>query len=424
MHRHLTTVFLAFIATGLVFASPAFAGDEALREQIQELEKKIDALSGQQSTQLEQTIESYLDQSSAWKSADSHENMKNITITAALTVNFFGTLDMDPNNRHTMSGDVDMGFHFQVTDNVSLNVLAVAAAGGGSASTVETVTNWSGASDGIGTNGNASTTGTGRAVNVDEAAVTVNIPNSNASVEFGALDPRRRFLQNNFADDENTQFINNLFDDSASVLWQTGASGAGVLGLHFWFSFGGDNSDQFTISVGWFNPSGTFFNNGSLFLQFAANIPAGERGMNIRVMVNLDDVNKDSSGDMTIAWGISWDMEVSDTIGVFVRIAGNDDDGARGNPVEFDAEFGAQMNMGDNGNVIGLAIALVQNNETVTGVLPEDLEITVEVYFRINLEGGKLQITPFVMFINEPGGGASVLNDTLFIIGFRVHVPF
>jgi hypothetical protein len=425
MHRPLTTVFLAFIATGLVFASPAFAGDEALREQIQELEKKIDALSGQQSTQLEQTIESYLDKSSAWKSAEGDGGMKNITITAALTVNFFGSVDETPTSTHTMSGDVDLGFNFQVTDNVTLNILAVAAAGGGSASTVESVGNWSGATDGIGTNGNVSTTGTGRALNVDEASVTVNVPNSNFSIEFGAIDPRRRVLQNEYADDENTQFINNLFDDVASVLWQTGASGAGVLGLHMWASFGGDNNDQFTVSLGWYNPAGAFFTQGSLFVQVSAHIAAGEgKGMNIRVMLNWDDVNKDSGGDATIAWGLSWDMELSDMLGVFVRIAGNDDDGARGNPVEFDASFGAQMVMGDDGNVIGLAIGLVQNNETVTGILPEHLEITVEVYYRINLQGGKLQVTPFVMFISNPGSGADPTNDTLLLLGFRVHVPF
>lgn len=422
MHRHLTTVFLAFIAIGLVFASPALAGDQDLRQQIQELEKRIDALSDQQSNQLEQTIESYLDNSSAWKSADGADS-KNITITAALTVNFFGTLDMDPNNRHTMSGDLDIGFHFQVTDNVAINVMTVAAAGGGSASTVETVANFSGASDGIGTNGNASTTGTGRALNIDEAAVTVNVPNSNFTVEFGAMDPRRRFLQNAYADNENTQFINNLFDDVSSVLWQTGSTGAGVLGVHFWANFG--DNDDYTVAVGWFNSAGAFFTKGSLFIQFSAHIASGAGdGMNIRVMVNLDHVNNDAGGDATVAWGISWDMEVNDQIGVFVRIAGNDDDAARGNPVEFEAEFGVQIAMGDEGNALGIAIALVKANETLLGIVPEDLELTLEIYYRMNLEGGKLQITPFMMFISDPGGGFDAANDTLFIIGFRVHVPF
>ena len=420
MHRHLNTVFLAFIAIGLVFASPAFAGDQDLRQQIQELEKRIDVLSDQQSTQLEQTIESYLDKSSAWKSADGADQ-KNITISAALTVNFFGTLDMDPNNRHTMSGDVDIGFHFQVTDNVSINVLTVAAAGGGTASTVNSFAGtYAGASDGIGTNGNASTTGTGRALNVDEAAVTVNRPDNNMTIEFGALDPRRRVLQNKYADNENTQFLNNLFDDVSSVLWQTSAAGGGVLGLHISFAFG--DNDDYSVSVGWYNGAGAFFSKGSLFIQFTAHI-AGDKDMNIRVMVNLDHVNNDAGGDATVAWGISWDMAVNDEIGVFVRIAGNDDDAARGNPVEFEASFGGQMAQGDEGNVVGIAIALVQANETLLGVLPEDLEITLEVYYLMNLEGGKLQITPFFMYVQDPAGGGAV-NDSLFILGFRVHVPF
>jgi hypothetical protein len=412
-------LFAAFIALGLVFAGPVLAGDQSVEEHIRKLEEKVEALSSQQSAQLDQAVESYLDSSSAWNAADG--DMQGITITAALTGSIMGTLDQDPSNRHAVSGDVDLGFHFQVTENLGLHITATAAAGGGSASTANTTPTFSGATDGIGTNGNVSTTGTGRAINIYEAYITHTT--GAISWEIGALDPRVRFLQNAFADDENTQFTNNLFDDSPSVLWQTGASGAGVLGVHLWTSFGGDNKEMFTVSAAWFNPSGTFFNNGSLFLQFSMHMDMDGRGLNIRLMANLDNINNDSSGDATIAWGLSADMAVSDKIGVFLRIAGNDDDFARGNPVEFDASFGGQMAVGDEGNVVGLAIGLVSANDSVGGPYPEDLEITVEVYFKIMLEGGKMQVTPFVMYINEPGGGGSI-NDTLFILGVRLHVPF
>ena len=112
---------------------------------------------------------------------------------------------------------------------------------------------------------------------------------------------------------------------------------------------------------------------------------------------------------------------VLNEIGVFARIAGNDDDAARGNPVETEFSFGGQMLHGDH--VIGIAIALVSLNTNLAVVPAEDLEITLEVYYLVNLEGGKLQITPFFMYVQDPVGGGAV-NDSLFILGVRVHVPF
>ena len=61
MHRHTFTVFLAFLAAAFLIAPLAVADEEALREKVRQLEDKVEALSGQQSTQLEETIEQYLD---------------------------------------------------------------------------------------------------------------------------------------------------------------------------------------------------------------------------------------------------------------------------------------------------------------------------------------------------------------------------
>jgi hypothetical protein len=349
--------------------------------------------------------------------------MNNVTITAAFTANASGTMDVNPNDRFVVSGDVDLGFHFNVTENLALHITATVAAGGSSSSTPNLATTYSGATDGIGTNGNVSTTGTGRALNVYEAYIAHTA--GTVHYEVGALDPRVRFLQTAFADDENTQFVNNLFDDSPSVLWQTGSSGAGVLGIHGWVAFGGENKDMVTLSVGWFGAAGTsFLNRASLFVQVAMHFEAGNAGgLNVRLMINYDDVNRDATGDPTLAWGLSADWEMSDTVGFFLRIAGNDDDATRGNPVEMDYSLGAQIKMGDQGNVLGVAIGMAQANALVVGTVAND-ELTLEVYFRFNLEDGKLQITPFVMYIADPAGGLDPLNDTLIIVGIRLHVPF
>jgi carbohydrate-selective porin OprB len=57
--------------------------------------------------------------------------------------------------------------------------------------------------------------------------------------------------------------------------------------------------------------------------------------------------------------------------------------------------------------------------------LPEDTEFSLEVYYRYMAEDGKLQITPHLIFVSEPGGGQLVFgDDALFILGLRIHVPF
>lgn len=421
MHRHFTTVLLAFIAIGLVFASPVTAGEEdALREQVRKLEQKVEALSGQQSTQLEQTIESYLDESAAWKAAEAGDGMQNITITAAFTANLQATLDQNPSNRSIVSGDIDLGFHFQVTENLELHITGVAASGGGSASVVNLNPTLSGLVDGVGTNGNNSVTGFGRSFNIYEAYIVHGIKagNSTLYVEMGAIDPRTRYLQNAFADNENTQFMNNLFDDSPSILWQTTAAGGGILGLNLWISFGQD--DMHTFSTGYYNPAGQWWNKGQWFFQYALKMKVAGREMNARVMVMIDGNNPDASGSEPVEWGVSWDWWATEKIGVFVRIAGNTKDV---NPVELDWSLGGEFHIVNNrpNDYFGAAIGQSVVNTTVMGAAAKD-ELVLELYYLFGLEEGKLQVTPYLQWVTDPGGVSTA--DDLWILGLRIHVPF
>ena len=430
MHRHLSFVLLAFLAIGLVIASPANAGDDTdtLRRKVQELENKVDALSDLQSPELEQTIEDYLESSAAWKAADAGDGMNNVTITAAFTANQQSTLDQTV-DRTIVTGDVDLGFHFKVTENLQLHITATVAtgdrSGGAGPGTVNTRFTLSGANDGVGTNGNVSTTGFGRAINVYEAYIVHTIKlgsgNSSFSWEVGAMDPRLRFLQNAFADNENTQFMNNLFDDPSSWLWQTGVSGVGILGVHMWFTLGEDG--MHTINFGYFKPAGNFWNSGWVAIQYTLKLKVAGREMNTRIGVNIDDVNKDSGGDLTIAWGVSWDWWATEQIGVFVRINGNDDDSVRGNVVELDWSLGGEFHIiGSRPNdYFGAAIGQNIVNTKVVGPGAKD-ELVLELYYLFGLEDGKLQITPYVQFISNPGGVSS--GKDLWILGLRIHVPF
>ena len=423
MHRHFKTWLLAFIAAGALVATPAMADeDAALRERVKELEGKIQAFEQKKAAQIEDSIDEYLESSSAWKSADADDGMNNVTITAAFTANQQSSLNQTV-DQTIVSGDVDLGFHFNVTENLQLHITAVAASGGSASSTLAPVT-LSGVTDGVGVNGNNSITGNGRAINVYEAYIVHTIKfgsgNSSFSWEIGAMDSRLRFLQNAFADNENTQFMNNLFDDPSSWLWQTNTTGIGVLGIHMWFTFGKDG--MHTINAGYFNPAGAYWNNGWFALQYTLKLMVAGREMNTRVAVNLDDNNKDIGGDFTIAWGVSWDWWATEKIGVFVRINGNDTDVIRGNVVKLDWSLGGEFHIINSrpNDYFGVAIGQnVVNNAVRTG---NKDELVFELYYLFGLEDGKLQVTPYIQWIDNPNGIGSFKD--LWVLGLRVHVPF
>ncbi len=140
------------------------------------------------------------------------------------------------------------------------------------------------------------------------------------------------------------------------------------------------------------------------------------------IMGTIDEYFVDSLRDGSAGGGVSWDWWVTDAIGLFVRIATN---GGDVNPVELDASIGAQFNglVGSRpDDKIGAAIGFISSNDLVI-TLPQDTEVTIEVYYDFSLEGGKMHVTPHLMFVSDPGGGLAV-SDQLWILGLRIHVPF
>ena len=75
---------------------------------------------------------------------------------------------------------------------------------------------------------------------------------------------------------------------------------------------------------------------------------------------------------------------------------------------------------------IGVAIGMLTANKDVVLTASEDAEMVFEAYYKYVTEGGKMQITPHIQYIGDPGAGASFAVDdsSLFIIGLRIHIPF
>lgn len=429
MGRLLLAGGLAFLALGLV--APAARADEDVEGLKREVDKLRQEVQVMRTSMLQEEIDSYLSDNESWQGAQGGGALQGITIHARFTSVLQGTLGSDPEDVLTADGDVDLDFHFQVTDNLSI-FLNMTANNGGSGSFptaygfqgVATGATFAGATDGIGVNGTVPTNP--GAVAVNEAGIQSSLMLGDTKIhwELGEIDPRYRFNQNRFADDENTQFIHNSFDDTAAHQWLTGSSGATSIGWHFWINFG--DNDQFTLNFGWFNAPGAFFDNGQFMIQFSWKGEISGREMNLRVFAFIDEINTDASGDGDVGGGVSWDWMATETIGVFFRIAANGEDI---NPVELDASLGAAFHgllESRPDDVLGVAIGFISANDTVVTV-SEDTEVTLEIYWKfVGREDGKLQITPHLIYVADPGGGTpgTFADDQLFILGLRVHVPF
>jgi hypothetical protein len=441
MHRRIVAASIA----ALVQLAAAGEGD-SLREEVDRLGRQVEALSAAQHVRLDREIESYLDDQSAGQAAQGEKGLDGVTITGRLTAISQSTVGLDPANRSIIAGDFDLDFRFRVTEDLDAFVYLT-----GSATqfwTNDTIARdadydadvapnfpyqfpingqvtLGGRFDGIGIDG---TVPIRRGlIAVREAGVAWEAPvgPNTLTTEIGALDPRVRFGQTAFADDENTQFIHNNFDDSPAFSWLTDATGRVVWGLHQWISFG-DNR-QYTLNWGYFNTPGRWWDRGQFLAQFSWKGEVVEREMNLRILMLYDRFFPTLLGttdDDDFQWSVTWDWLVSDSVGLFARLSSNSRDV---NPVELDFSLGLQVSgIGTSrpDDVAAFAFGYLKANKSVLVGVPEETEWSFELYYKLMLEGGKLQVTPHLLFVIDPGGGINWVDDTLVILGLRVFVPF
>jgi porin len=171
------------------------------------------------------------------------------------------------------------------------------------------------------------------------------------------------------------------------------------------------------------------FDNGQFMVQFTWSGEVNGRAMHLRVFGFLDSISEAPAGEDVAGGGVSWDWWVAEKVGLFVRIAAN---GSDSNPSEFDASVGVALHglIGSRpDDTIGVAVGFISLQAVTVGPLSgynpiEDTEFTLELYYRFMAEEGKLQISPFLQVITDPGGGVTFTDDTLFLLGVRMHVPF
>jgi hypothetical protein len=428
--RILGLTTLAILAMGVL--SPAVLAEEiSLREDIAALRQRAEALEAQRQLLFEKEIDSYLTKTEAERGAQGADAWHQVSIHADIVSVFLATVGADPGDTHALHGVARLELDFTVTDNLDLFLNLEADSGGSFPGEFGPIAGAAGATlsglhDGIGVDGTVSTAP--GSIRVREAGITWAAPIAGQTlfVMAGKLDPRDHYAQNAFAQDPRTQFLNNLFDDPPALNWPTNAAGVNIFGLNAWMSFGADS--QFRVDLGYFNPPGQWFSRGLFLAQFLWSTQLLQRETNLRVYGMLDTITVAETG----AFGLSWDWYATEKIGVFFRatVKDNQSPNAREtNQVESDWQGGAVffgLIPGRPDDCLGVAVGYMKGPVTamVPGGTPENNEMVIEIYYRYLHEDGKLQISPVVQIILDPGAGAFADPNRLILLGVRVFVPF
>jgi hypothetical protein len=445
MGRFVLAGFVSCMA--LCLAAP-IAGAQDNSGEVERLRQENQQL---KAAQLEQDVTAYLAETKSWEGAQGGDGLKGVTLHADFTAVFQGTLGVGngASDIGVMDGDFDLNFDLQVSDDVSLFCYMTANNGGSGSFPGNFTTGGiavpafffgaatnAGITDGIDVNGTVPTNPGAVATNEVGARITSQFGNTTLHQEMGEIDPRTRFLQNAFVPNNNKTFIHNSFTDPASVQWITTAGGATSLGWYMWLELGAQK--QFTLSWGWFNLPGQWFQNGQLYIQFAWKGEVKGREMNLKFCFNIDSYNgTDGAGpgagaavdDMAFVLGWSWDWWITEKIGIFFTGGFNTEDV---NPVDYDFTVGfvfQNMIASRPDDQFGAGLMFTHLDTDVTGTVGEETEFGFELYYRLAMAGGKVFVTPHFIFIIDPGAGqlgsgGTFADDSLFILGIRVHIPF
>jgi hypothetical protein len=413
-----------------------------------ELERLRQENQGLKAAQLEQDVTAYLAETKGFEGAQGGDALKGVTLKASFVSVYQGVIGNTGTDVGEVGGDFDLNFDLQVSDDVSLFCYMTANTSTGASTFYDTnsfpgafapagigIATDAGLTDGMGVNGTVPTNP--GAVTTNEVGIRVasHLGDRVLNWEMGELDPRNRFLQNAYVPDNNKTFLHNSFNDPASVEWITTSAGTTSLGWYMWMEFGAKK--EWTLSAGWFNIPGQWFQQGQLYIQVAWKGEVKGREMNAKILFNLDSYNgqngpgpgsafaTDKTG-FVIGW--SWDWSITDKVGVFFTGGFNTQNT---NLVDYDFALGfvfQNMIQSRPDDQFGAGMVWTHLDKDTFGTANNDTEYAFELYYRFAMANGKVWVTPDFIFVNNPGGGkipnGTFVDSSLFILGLRIYVPF
>lgn len=405
------TVLLGLMVT--LPYSVGFCADnvESLKEEIKVLKEKLEVL--------EEKLEKHEKQQASYE--DKIGEIKKVgDLIKGIDLSFGSTFVIqgsDVENKTTSENatdgtySLDLGFEKKFDDYGMAFVHL--EAGGGSGLDNDEINLFSGVNRDAGDSENR--------VEVTEAFYEHYLMDKKIALTFGKLDPTVYVDQNNFANDETTQFLSFSFRNNDAIEFPDNGGGFRVMVSPLeWLEIEGQmvNADSSLED---------FFDNSFWSGQINLKPNLFKRGTNLRFFGWLNDtdhtklLDTSKTKEENYGTGLSFDQELSDSLGIFARYSYQ-------NPgvSEFDHAYsiGFQLN-GDFWNrkddYLGLAFGQIFVSDDFKKLGNQDNEEThVEFYYNLFLNK-HVRITPDIQVITSPRG---VSGDTIGVYGLRVQMDF
>jgi porin len=228
--------------------------------------------------------------------------------------------------------------------------------------------------------------------------------------QIGKIDPGANINQNRFAGSGNTQFFSQPFATNPARAFPD--NGLGVMGrlelIKNWY-VAGVMSDSEAIST--YSPfktiEGFWFYGAETGVRFNSSLGEG----NYRLLYWYRDTEEAGTGH---GWALSFDQDLGDLFGVFLRYGGNDGDLI---PVQNIVATGISLQhpFGRKNDQTGIAVSWTNPSD---GALRD--EWSSEIYYRMQLTQF-MEISASAQVIFNPSAGAV---DTVGVFGGRLRLLF
>ncbi|MGB5831017.1 MAG: carbohydrate porin [Thiohalocapsa sp.] len=240
---------------------------------------------------------------------------------------------------------------------------------------------------------------------------------SNLGATFGILDSTDYLDGNAYANDEYTQFMNEAFVNSGSYNLPSYDAGAALelahgpwsinaLGMNIGENDDGNNYNFWGVQGGYEARTGLGTGNYRLLLVGTSNAFIDPEGTNEEAL---------------LAWGLSFDQELGDVLGAFLRLTWQQDEAA----VDYKALYSGGLNLsgsawGREPDNIGIGYAYLAG-----GNLDFDHTQVVEAYYRLGLNDF-LGLTADVQYMKDQRTEVDPLQEDPegWIFGLRLTAEF
>lgn len=261
-------------------------------------------------------------------------------------------------------------------------------------------------------------------LDIAEVGYTQAFMDGKFSLTFGVLDSAAVLDANLLANDECTQFLNSAFINSTAIEFTNDYSLGAVITAEI--------NPCVTLDIGAYEDDSDFEDSSDKHLIFAQGTVKTENG-NYRLFFWNDNSNHTNLTDPTrtnesnSGVGISFDQQIWDNMGIFLRYAMQDSDVS---VIDRSWSVGSSINgsLWDRENdAIGLAIGQnMPSDKYKEAGNPADDETVLEIFYKWQANNN-IAISPDIQLIWSPNGVDNSIpgrDDTVLVAGIRAQLDF